>query len=164
MKSFSPKFYAALTLLFVGISFLLYLFDIPFHYFPHLPFFFAVVCYEKRSFRRLLVVIVNALFFALFAHDLPILFIALLFLQLYLLNMLAFEVTTFDLSVVLFFITVISSIIVSADVAFYRFAFTGAFSALELLLSVMANLAAVVALFIFRRQAIDTLYTRDSWL
>lgn len=164
MKSFSPRFYAGLTALFIGFSFLLYLFDIPFQYFPHLPFFFAVVCYEKRPARRLLVVIVNAVFFALFAHELPVLFVALLFIQLYLFNMLSLEVTTFDLSVVLLFMTIFSSLIVSVDVTLYRFAFTGEFRAVELFLSVLANLTVIVALFIFRRQAVDALYTRDSWL
>ncbi len=164
MKSFSPKFYAGLIALFTGFSLVLYLFNIPFHYFPHLPFFFAVVCYEKRLARRLPVVIINAVFFALFAHELPFLFVALLFAQLYLFNLLALEVTTFDLSVVLFFMTLFSSVIVSADITVYRFAFTGEFRAFDLLLSVLANMAVVIALFLFRKDIINTLYTRDSWL
>lgn len=164
MKSFSLEFYAGLTALFAGLSFLLYLFDIPFHYFPHLPFLFAVVCYEKKSGRRLAALVLNAAIFALLAHELPFLFIALLFAQLYLFNRIAFEVTTFDLSIVLLFMTLTSSLIVSADIALYRFAFSGELRLLDLFLSVLANLAAVLALFLFRKGFIDSLYTRDSWL
>jgi hypothetical protein len=164
MKSFSPKFYAGLTALFAGFSFLLYLFNIPFHYFPHLPFFFAVVCYEKRPARRLFIVILNGALFALFAHELPFIFVALLFAQLYLFNLSSLEVTTFDLSVVLLFMTLFSSMIVSADITLYRFAFTGEFRAFDLFLSVIANLTVVIALFLFRKAFIDSLYTRDSWL
>lgn len=164
MKSFTLEFYASLTALFTGISFFLYLFDIPFHYFPHLPFFFAVVCYEKRPARRLAAVLLNAILFSLLAHELPFLFVLLLFAQLYLFSLTALEVTTFDLSIVLIFMTFISSVIVSTDVALYRFAFTGDLRLFDLFLSVLANLAAIIAIFLFRKGFIDTLYTRDSWL
>lgn len=164
MKRFSLEFYAALTVSFAGFSFILYLFDIPFHYFPHLSFLLTFLCYEKKDRTRMVALILNAVFFALLAQDLPLFFVVFLFGHLYVFTRLTLEVTTFQFSLVLFLTILFSSLLAIADVMLYRFVFTGLAGLADGLAAAAVNLAVLILLFLFRRRPIVSLYTRDAWL
>lgn len=164
MKRFSLEFHVTLTALFAIFSFLLYLFDIPFHYFPHLPFLLTFLCYEKKERTRMVALFLNAALFALLAHDLPLFFIAFLFGHLYVFTRLTLEVTTFQFSLVLFLTIFFSSLLVIADVMLYRFVFTGLAGFTDGFAAALVNLMVLIPLFLFRRRPIVSLYTRDAWL
>jgi len=164
MRTFAPEFHLGLTAAIAACSLLLYLFDLPLHYVPLLPFLFAIACYEKREGRRIAVIAVNGVVFSLLAPELPFLFTVTLFLQLYLFVRMAFEVTTFDTMVVLFFTLLLSSVIISFDVVLYRSAFSGSFSLSDLFLSTLANFAWIALAFLFRRRALADIFTRSGWL
>ncbi|HSA32842.1 MAG TPA: hypothetical protein P5077_03860 [bacterium] len=164
MKRFSLEFHAGLAALFASFSFFLYLFDIPFHYFPHLPFLFTFLCYEKKERVRMVSFLLNGVLFALLAQDIPLFFVAFLFGHLYVFTRLTLEVTTFQFSLVLFLTTFFSSLLVIADVMLYRFVFTGLAGLADGLAAATINLAVLLLLFLFRRRPIVSLYTRDAWL
>ncbi len=164
MRTFALETYLGVIVLLAAGSFVLYLFDVPFHYVPLLPLFFAIVCYERFIGRRIIAIAVGGLVFFLTAPEVPLLFLMVMFLQLYLFVRVAFEVTTFDFLVILFFTIVFSAFLISIDVALYRSAFTGSFPLVDLVLSSLSNLMWTILLFFFYRSKLRELFVRSMWL
>jgi len=164
MRTFALEFHVALSFFFALCSLFLYLFDLPFHYFPLLPLFFAIACYEKKDERRIMVVVVNVLIFLLVAPVFPVFFTSILFWQLYVLSCFAFTVTTFELKVVLFFVLVAASAVVSLDIFLYQGALTGRFPIADLFFSILANVGWIILLFALRKWILDRIFVRREWL
>lgn len=164
MRTFALETYLGLVILLAAGSFFLYLLDIPFHYTPLVPLFFAVACYERFAGRRIAAVIAGGIVFFFAAPEVPALFALVLFFQMYLFVRLMFEITTFDFLVVLFFTLFFSTLLISADVALYRAAFTGSFPLADFVLSSLLNFVWIVLLFFFGRSKLREVFVRSVWL
>lgn len=164
MKTFALKtLVGSIMVLAVGAS-LLYFLDIPFHYTPLLPLFFTIVCSERRAEHRIAAVATGGFVFFFLGHELPLLFVVVMFFQLYFFVRVALTVTTFDFLVVLFFTLFFSCLIVSTDFSLYHSAFTGSFPLTDLVSSVSLNLGWLVLLFLFYRSDLRELFARGVYL
>ncbi len=164
MKTFALKTLVGTVAVLAVSTSLLYFLDLPFHYTPLLPLFFTIVCFERHAARRIAAAAAGGVVFFFLGHELPLLFVVVMFFQLYFFVRAAFTVTTFDFLVVLFFALFFSCLIVSADFALYRSAFTGSFPLGDLVFSASSNFGWLVLLFLFYRSELRELFVRSAWL
>lgn len=164
MKSYSLRFLFNLTLLFQAFCFIIYLIGILPFYFPHIAILFAVLCNEKKFGKRLTFLLINLFLFSQFAESFPFIFIALLFAQLYLFNMMMQEVTTFDMPLIALFSAIMTNAIINANHMIYQYVSTGKFFIINFSVCMATTTAILLFIFIYYKEYINHMYIRDSWL
>jgi len=164
MRRLSFKFLFLTLLIFSAFTLVLYLFDIPGFYFPHIPITFTILYTEKNIRKRLALMILAFILYSQAGSPIPFFFMAVVFIQIYFFTQTFFSITAFDLTLTALLNSFLIMLVINFNRFLYFHTFTGDFNFFILLAPTFSSWLFLILIFIFFKPQIDRLFIKDSWL
>ncbi len=164
MRKFPSRFIVKTIALFTIFAFLLNSFNINIFMFPVFSFLFTVAAFEKNIFTRILIIVLSLLIFIQVGSTLPFIFLFSLSLQLYLVSLAMFEITTFEISVLSFFSVFTGHVLSNVNLFVFMYLTSETTDILTFVINIVIGTLVQTLLFAFFRAEISATFVKDRWL
>lgn len=164
MRKFSSRFLVKTVALFAIFTFFLNSFNVNIFMFPVFPFLFTVAVFEKNVYKRLFIIIFSLFIFIQVGSPLPFIFLFSLSIQLYILSLAIFEITTFEISVLSFFSVFTGHIITNLNLFLFVYFISNTMSIVTFIINIVVGLLVQILLFAFFKAEISVTFVKDRWL